>query len=88
MGCADFYINIHTDNKLIDEIYEKLCFYDNFNVFNYFKNANKIEIEGYFDNFLIANKILYSVLSFFSDEQDKIEIETLKKVESLILIRN
>ena len=30
-----------------------------FNVFNYFKNANKIEIEGYFDNFLIANKILY-----------------------------
>ena len=36
---------------LADEIYEKLCFYDNFNVFNYFKNANKIEIE-YVNNLL------------------------------------
>lgn len=66
MGCADFYLNIYSDNNLVIKICEKLSYYDKFNVFNYLKNENKIEIEGYFDNFLITNKILFSVLSSFN----------------------
>ncbi len=79
MGCADFYLNIYSDNNLVIKICEKLSYYDKFNVFNYLKNENKIEIEGYFDNFLITNKILFSVLSSFNIAQDKIVIETMKK---------
>lgn len=79
MGCADFYLNIYTDDDLVVKICEKLSFYDEFNVFNYLKSENKIEIEGYFDNFLITNKIMFSVLSFFRNGQDKIEIESMKK---------
>lgn len=79
MGCADFYLNIYSDNNLVIKICEKLSYYDEFNVFNYLKNENKIEIEGYFDNFLITNKILFSVLSSFNVDQDKIVIETMKK---------
>jgi len=78
MGCADFYLNIYTNNNLDVKICEKLDFYDKFNVFNYLKIENKIEIECFFDNFLITNKILFSILSLFREEQDKIELETMK----------
>lgn len=81
-------MNIYSDNNLVIKICEKLSYYNKFNVFNYLKNENKIEIEGYFDNFLITNKILFSVLSSFNIAQDKIVIETMKKIKILILIRN
>ena len=79
MGCADFYLNIYIDESLSLCVNEKLNLYDEYNVFNYIKSQNKIEIEGYFDNFLIINKILFSVLSSFNDKE-KIKLEAMKSV--------
>ena len=77
MGCADFYLNIYIDESLSLCVNEKLNSYDEYNVFNHIKSQNKIEIEGYFDNFLIINKILFSVLSSFNDKE-KIKLEAIK----------
>lgn len=79
MGCADFYLNIYIDESLILCVNEKLNLYDEYNVFNHIESQNKIEIEGYFDNFLIINKILFSVLSSFNDK-GKIKLEAMKFV--------
>ena len=79
MGCADFYLNIYIDESLSLYVNEKLNSYDEYNVFNHIKSQNKIEIEGYFDNFLIINKILFSVLSSFNDKE-KIKLEAMKSV--------
>lgn len=82
MGCADFYLTIYTDNNLIVKISEKLNIYSEYNAFNYLNSANKIEIECFFDNFIITNKILFSVLSSFRNNQDKIEIEANKIIRA------
>lgn len=79
MGCADFYLNIYIDESLCLCVNEKLNSYDEYNVFNHIKSQNKIEIEGYFDNILIINKILFSVLSSFNDKE-KIKLEAMKSV--------
>ena len=79
MGCADFYLNIYIDESLILCVNEKLNLYDEYNVFNHIESQNKIEIKGYFDNFLIINKILFSVLSSFNDK-GKIKLEAMKFV--------
>ena len=79
MGCADFYLNIYIDESLILCVNEKLNLYDEYNVFNHIESQNKIEIEGYFDNILIINKILFSVLSSFNDK-GKIKLEAMKFV--------
>lgn len=79
MGCADFYLNIYIDESLSLCVNEKLNLYDEYNVFNHIESQNKIEIEGYFDNFLIINKILFSVLSSFNDKE-KIKLEAMKSV--------
>ena len=79
MGCADFYLNIYIDESLSLCVNEKLNLYDEYNVFNHIESQNKIEIEGYFDNFLIINKILFSVLSSFNDKE-KIKLEAMKYV--------
>ena len=79
MGLADFYLNIYIDESLSLCVNEKLNSYDEYNLFNYIKSQNEIGIEGYFDNFLITNKILFSVLSSFSDK-GKIKLEAMKSV--------
>ena len=79
MGSADFYLNIYIDESLSLCVNEKLNSYDEYNVFNYIKSQNEISIEGYFDNFLITNKILFCVLSSFNDK-GKIKLEAMKSV--------
>ncbi len=79
MGLADFYLNIYIDESLSLCVNEKLNSYDEYNLFNYIKSQNEISIECYFDNFLITNKILFSVLSSFNDK-GKIKLEAMKSV--------
>lgn len=79
MGSADFYLNIYIDESLSLGVNEKLNLYDEYNAFNHIKSQNKIEIEGYFDNFIITNKILFSVLSSFNNK-GKIKLEAMKSV--------
>lgn len=72
MGCADFYISVVGKKDVLDVVNNELKKFD----YLYKISCNdKIEIEGYFDNFIITVKILYSILKNY---KNTIKIRSLR----------
>lgn len=72
MGCADFYISVVGKKDVLDVVNNELKKFD----YIYKISCNdKIEIEGYFDNFIITVKVLYSILKNY---KNTIKIRSLR----------
>ena len=72
MGCADFYISVVCKKDVLDVVDNEL---KKFDYLYKISCSDKIEIEGYFDNFIITVKVLYSILKNY---KNTIKIRSLR----------